>query len=116
MILTPADARTLYQVAKLGDLRQRHRVGNTPTYELLTAITITAFQVPAEDGILPRHDAASDESGQWTVRRIARAAGLSERKVRFDCQHGYLPASKRGSNWLIEPAEADTYIARGRRR
>ncbi|WP_146083035.1 MULTISPECIES: hypothetical protein [unclassified Rathayibacter] len=116
LILTPQDARALYQAAKLGDLRQQYRVGDTAIYDLLSAISMAAFTIPADGGNLTRHTSAFVEHGLWTVHRVAIAAGLSERKVRLDCQQGFLPATKQGSNWIIEQAEADTYIARGRRR
>jgi hypothetical protein len=115
MILTPEDARILYQVARIADLRQRHRIGDTRTYQLLADISVAAFHQPADIGILGRQEPAFDESRPWTVHRVAIAAGLSDRKVRLDCQQGGLPARKEGTTWLIEHAEAETYIARGRR-
>lgn len=115
MILTPEDARILYQVARIAELRQRHRVGDTKTYRLLADISLNAFHQPADSGILGRQEPAFDESRQWTVHRVAVAAGLSDRKVRLDCQQGSLPARKEGRTWLIEHTEAETYIASGRR-
>jgi hypothetical protein len=116
IVLTPADARLLYQAAKLGELRTRYRIGDTKTYELLTDISRAAFEVDAEVGNLPRQSAANDERGTWTVQQIAAAAGLSERTVRLDCANGELPAIKQGTTWTVTTAEAQTYIDRRRRK
>lgn len=116
IILTPADARTLYQAAKLGELRTRYRIGDSKTYELLTEISRAAFEVDADVGILARQDAANDERETWTVRQIAAAAGLAPRTVRLDCANGELPAIKQGSTWTVTTAEAQTYVSRRRRK
>ncbi len=116
IVLTPADARILYQAAKIGELRSRYRIGDTKTYELLTEISIVAFHAPASTGNLERQETASEESDYWTVQRTARASGLSIRTVRLDCQRGDVPASKQGNSWLIPAHEARTYIQRRRRR
>lgn len=121
IILTPVDARILYQAAQLGELRSRYRIGDTRTYELLTEISQAAFAVDAAaaiaaDGILPRQSAAKEERGLWTVQEIARAAHLAERTVRLDCKTGELPATKQGNTWAITADEAQTYIERRRRR
>ncbi len=116
IILSPADARMLYQAAKLGELRSRYRVGDTRIYELLTEISQAAFTVDADVGILPRQSAAKDHAEYWTVQQIAKAAGLKDRTVRLDCQNGELPATKQGTTWIVTTAEAEIYIERRRRK
>lgn len=110
VVLSPADARMLYQAARLGELRSRYRVGDSRMYDLLTELSLAAFLVPAAQGSEPRQDAASEERRQWTTRRLARASGRSERSVRLDCQTGVVPASKVGSSWLVDESAAHTYI------
>lgn len=116
LVLTPEDARMLYQGVKIGELRARSRVGNTAFYALLVDISRAAFSVPAAvSGIEQRQDAASHETGFWTVQRLARAVGLADRTVRNDCESGTLPATKPGRAWLIPAGEAKTYIDRRRK-
>lgn len=112
IVLTPTDARMLYQAARIAELRSRNRIGDTPLYRLLTDISLCAFAVPgAAPGILPRQDAASEERETWTVKEVARATGRSERAVRLDCHHNDLPATKQGNTWIITADDAKTYIA-----
>lgn len=116
IVLSSRDARVLYQVARLGELRTRYRVGDTAVYELLTEISKCAFAADiAESGILPRQSAATEERSSWTVQQLAQATGLSPRTVRFDCERGVLPATKKGPQWLIDRAEAETYVTARKR-
>lgn len=110
LILTTTEARMLYHAAKLGDLRTRHRAGDTALYRLLTDITVCAFTDHAAPGTEPRHETASEEREWWTVQRLARATGLSTRKVRLDAQTGRVPATKQAGSWLIASQDAGTYI------
>lgn len=110
-ILSPLEARMLYDAARLGELRARHRVGNTRLYQLLTELTICAFTEPiAATGNEPRQSKASEERDWWTVQQVARSAGLSNRTVRLDCQRQTLPAEKSGNTWTITRTAATTYI------
>lgn len=115
LLLTPEDCRILYAVARISDLRNRHRVGDTTIYRLLTEISVAAQSASTADGILPRHSSASEEPGMWTVNQLARATGRAERTIRLDCQRGELTARKVGRNWVIPAESAETY-ARGRAR
>jgi hypothetical protein len=116
LILTPEDARLLYQGARIADLRKRHRSGDTRFYDLLVDISRAAFIAPnAELGIEPRQETASEEHRLWTVEQVARAARLAPRTIRLDCQRRELPATKPAGIWLIEADEAKTYIARRRK-
>lgn len=116
IVLTPTDARMLYQVARIGELRSRHRVGNTALYTLLTDISACAFTASvADSGIPPRQETASEERELWTVQQLARAAGLSTRTIRLDCQRGNLAAEKQGNTWLINNSAAHPYITARRR-
>ncbi len=108
LVLTPQDARMLYQAARLGELRTRNRVGNTALYALLTELTICAFT--AEPGIEPRHHAESEEREWWSVKQLARATGQSERTIRLHIEKGDLPATKTGSTWAVTSSTARTYI------
>ena len=110
ILLTPADARVLYQIARIGELRSRHRVGDTAAYQLLTDISVCAFS-DAAPGNPARQDPASEEREWWTVQQVARQAGLSTRTVRLDCQRQALPSTKQGSTWTITNTAARTYIA-----
>jgi len=114
MVLTTADAQMLYQAANIGALRSRYRIGDTRTYQLLTELSMLAFQADAEPGKLPRQETASEESSTWTVQQVSRAAALAPRTVRLDCSTGELPATKHANTWIIPAAEAKTYIARRR--
>ncbi|QRY40833.1 hypothetical protein JVX92_00625 [Microbacterium hominis] len=110
VILTPEDCRALYQAAKIGELRTRHRVGNSMLYELLTDISRCAFAADAAPGTEPRHESASEEREWWTVQQLARATGLSARKIRLDAQQGRVAADKHSGTWLIDRQNAITYI------
>ncbi|WP_248240270.1 hypothetical protein [Microbacterium kunmingense] len=109
VILTPDDARVLFQIANLGELRSRYRVGNTHAYQLLTDITLAAF-TPAAPGNEPRQETASEKAGYMTVPQVARAARQAARTVRLACQNGDLPAEKTGGAWIIRTTDAHTYI------
>ena len=117
IVLTPHDCQMLYQAARLGEVRTRHRVGAPALYELLTDITVAAFNADAAPGTEPRHETASEEREWWTVQQLARAAGLSARKIRLDAQAGRIPATKQAGGWLIASRDAGTYIdiMKGRR-
>lgn len=108
LTLRVADARALYQAAKLRDLR--HRVPrDTALYALLTDITALAYS-DAAPGTPTRHETASEEREMWTIQQLARAAGLSTRKVRLDAQRGDIPATKAGTGWIITHDNAQTYL------
>jgi len=109
IVLTTEELRMLYQVAGLGRLRDKYRIGNTRAYELLTAISVAVFS-DADHGTPPRHPTASEEREYWTVRHVAQATRRAERTVRKDCETGALPAMKNPS-WLIHNDDAATYIA-----
>lgn len=109
IILTPADARVLYQVARLDELRARYRVGSPAAAELLTAITRCAF-TNADAGNLPRHPTASEDRDRWTVRRLAATTGRAPRTIRLDCETGTLPATKTAGAWTITAPDARTYL------
>lgn len=111
IVLTPHDCQMLYQAARLGEVRTRHRVGASALYELLTDITLAAFNADAASGTEPRHETATEEREWWTVQQLARATGLSTRKVRLDAQQGRVPADKHSGTWLIDKQNATTYIA-----
>lgn len=116
IILTPQDARMLYQAARIGELRKRHRVGNTALYQLLTDISVCAFTgPPTEPGNHPRQNTASEERETWTVNQLARATGLSQRAIRLDCQHNVLPATRHGHAWSVAADDATVYIKNRRR-
>jgi hypothetical protein len=103
-------------VARIGDLRTQHRIGDTPIYRLLTEITLAAFTAdPADVGTLPRQEAASEEREWWTVREVAKAMGRSERAVRLDCETERLPARKVSGSWLIATSDVETYAAARKR-
>lgn len=113
LILTAEDARMLYQGARIGELRNRNRVGSTAFYSLLVDISRAAFSSPvAASGIEQRQDAASEEAGMWTVQRLAKATGLAERTIRNWCLTGDIPATKAGRTWLIQGESAETFVAR----
>lgn len=113
LILTSEDCRVLCQVAGIVQLRAKHRVGDSAAFRLLTDIAVTAYPV-ADTGGLPRQEPVNEEPEMWTVGRLARASGRSERTIRLDCQNGALPARKQGNSWFISNTDARTYIA-GRR-
>jgi hypothetical protein len=114
VILTPVDARLLYQIANLGDLRKRFRVGDAMAYQLLTDISIAAFTNVAEVGIEARHDAVSEEREWWTTEQLARASRRAQRTIRSDIAKHLLPATRNTAGWLIRASDAEAYIA-GRR-
>jgi len=114
LILTAEDARMLYQGAQLGELRKRHRSGDSRFYALLVDISRAAFS--AEPGNEPRQHAATEERRTWTVEQVASAARLAPRTVRLDCARNELPATKTAGTWIIPAAEALTYIARRTKR
>ncbi len=111
VILTASDAHMLWQAARLNDLRIKHR-GDQRLYDLLVSIYKVGLLEIAERGNEPRQDAATEEPEIWTTQQVARAARVSERTVRNDCKDGTLPATQHRTNgpWLIQPAEATTYI------
>jgi hypothetical protein len=112
LVLSPEEARVLYQAAGIGKLRERHRIGNSPLYALLTELSVCAFSADAAAGTLTRQDAASEEREIWSVRQLARASGRAERTIRHDIELGSLPAVKNGNSWTITRDEATTYLAR----
>ncbi|MEO2132751.1 helix-turn-helix domain-containing protein [Microbacterium sp.] len=115
ILLTRSEAQVLYQGAQLGELRNRERRAgrDTPLYRVLHAISVCVFTDDAAPGIEPRHELASEESREWwTVQQLARATGLSTRKIRLDAQENRLPATKHSGTWLITTEEASTYITR----
>lgn len=114
IVLSPTDARILYQVANLGELRRRFRVGDSRVYQLLTDVTVAAFS-DADDGTEPRHPAASEEREWWTTEQLSRAAGRAARTIRNDIALGILPATKNPNGWLIRSAHATTYLEGHRR-
>ncbi|MFC7925480.1 hypothetical protein [Microbacterium laevaniformans] len=118
ILLTRSEAQVLYQGAQLGELRNRERrTGrDTPLYQVLHAISVCVFTDDAAPGIEPRHETASEEREWWTVQQLARATGLSARKVRLDAQTGRIPAKKQAGNWLIDCQDATTYISTTRRK
>lgn len=101
----------LWSAADLNRTRIKFRVGNQKIYDLLCDIYRTALTTVADDGNEPRHEAASEEREWWTVQQLARATGLSTRKVRLDAQQGRVPADKHSGTWLIDKQNATTYIA-----
>lgn len=113
ILLTRSEAQVLYQGAQLGELRNRERrTGrDTPLYQVLHAISVCVFTDDAAPGTEPRHETASEEREWWTVQQLARATGLSTRKVRLDAQQGRVPADKHSGTWLIDKQNATTYIA-----
>lgn len=110
ILLSPADVRLLYEVCRIRDLRTRYRIGDSKAYALLNAITVARFGTVADNGVLPRQSAATEDRGTWTVREIAQASGRSERAVRMDCQAGQLTSTKAGRTWIIPTTAATTYI------
>ena len=111
VILTPAEARMLYQAARIGELRRRHRVGSSALYDLLTDISVAAFTEDAARGNEPRQSAASEERGTWTVRHLASYTGRAPRTIRLDIETGALPATKNGNLWTIGLEDAKAYIS-----
>lgn len=112
IILSPTDARILYQAANLKALRTKSRIGDTALHRLLTAITVCAFtESVAVVGILPRQSVASEERGYWTTQELADAAGLSDRTIRLACSTGTIPATRPGNAWIIPADAATTYLA-----
>lgn len=112
IILTPTDARMLYQAARIGDLRSRFRVGDTALFRLLTDIATCAFTITPNTvpGNMTRQSTASEDRETWTVNRLATATGRAPRTVRLDIQRQALPAKKLTNSWLITPTDAATYI------
>lgn len=111
ILITPAEARMLYQAANLGELRKRHRVGDHTLYRLLTDLTMCAFTAPdASPGNETRQPPATDEREWWTVQQIARETGQAARTVRLSCQRNELPAQRAGNAWTIHHSNAETYI------
>lgn len=112
-IITATEARMLWQAAKLRDLHRRVAgEESNPLYQTLTTIyrAILAAQPNAAPGIETRHEAASEEREWWTVQQLARATGLSTRKIRLDAQQGRVPATKHSGTWLVSDGDATTYI------
>ncbi|GGH44968.1 hypothetical protein [Microbacterium album] len=108
LILSPDDARMLYQAARIKELRSRYRVGDSAIYDLLRAITICAFSTAP--GNEPRQETASEERSHWTVNQIAQATRRAPRTVRLDIERKTLPAVKHGNTWVITNDDAKTYI------
>lgn len=101
----------LHQAARLGDLRLKHRVGDTALYQLLHDITMCAFSTrDAARGNQPRQDPASEEREYWTTQQVARATRQAERTIRLACQTKALPAQKSAGAWRIRATDATTYI------
>ena len=115
ILLTPNDARVLYQVANLKAVRSKFRAGDTFAYALLTEITVCAFTSDAGVGNEPRHESASEEREWWTTAQVARAARRAGRTVRLDIEREILPAQKTGSRWLIRADDVERYIKAHRR-
>lgn len=111
ILLTPRDARMLYQAARIGELRTRNRIGDSALYKLLTDLSMCAFTTPADNGNLTRQDAASEDREMWTVAQLARTTGRAARTIRLDIENNALPAHKQGNTWVITKQNAHTYIA-----
>ncbi|MFV9424932.1 helix-turn-helix domain-containing protein [Microbacterium sp. S1037] len=111
VILTPKDARMLWQIAKLNELRIKHR-SDPYVYDVLHTIYKGTLLEPAERGNETRQTAATEERDYWTTRQVAKAAGVSERTVRSHCADKTLPAEHTRNNgpWLIPKDQALTYI------
>lgn len=116
IVITPSDARMLYQAANLRELRIRYRVGSTAIYDLLTDISRCAFEqdIATSIGTEQRQTSASEERETWTVNQLARRTGRAPRTIRLDIEKNALPATKHCGTWAITAADANTYIA-GRR-
>lgn len=111
LLLTNEECRMLYQATNLGDVRNRRRGEDSVLYRLLHEITVAAFTAPdTKPGIETRQDVASEERSQWTVKRLTTATGRAGRTIRLDIEENRLPASKTAGTWLIQAADATTYI------
>lgn len=117
IILTPDDARVLFQVAQISKLRTAHRVGDTRAHAILTDITVAAFSTKsAEGGNVPRQSVASEEAGLYTVRDVAKATGRAERTVRKDALAGVLPGQRTTHGWVFRAEDCETYAKARRQR
>lgn len=114
IVLTPHAARIIYQMLPVKETRTRLS-SRTQGWQVLNAITQCAFHLPADSGINPRQLTETDEREHWTVSQVARAAKVSERTVRNDCESGQLDAKKIGRPWVIHRDAATTYIASKRK-
>lgn len=116
VILTPSDARMLWQAAQLGELRVKHR-GDPRLYDVLLNIYKGTLLEDAARGNDPRQIAETEDREYWNTTQVARAAGVSERTVRNHCADHTLPAVHAHENgpWMIPNDEALTYIDRKRK-
>lgn len=116
VILSVADARILWQAAKLGDLRVKHR-GDPRLYDVLLNIYKGTLLEDSVRGNDPRQNTETDDREYWTTEQVAKAAGVSARTVRNHCADETLPAIHAHENgpWLIHNDEALTYIERKRK-
>lgn len=110
IVLTPAEARMLYQPCRIRELRSKVRTGDTALYDLLTELSICAYTANAEVGIDPRHPAASEEREWWTTENLARGSGRAGRTIRKDIATGDLRATRTTNGWLIRASDAQAYI------
>lgn len=117
VILTPTDARMLWQAARLDTLRVKHR-GDPRLYDVLLNIYKGTLLEDAARGRQPRQTAETDEREYWNTTQVAQAAGVSERTVRNHCADETLPAVHAHQNgpWMIPNEEALTYIDRKKKR
>lgn len=116
VILSVADARILWQAARLNDLRVKHR-GDPRLYDVLLNIYKGTLLDDSGRGNDPRQNAETDDRDYWNTKDVAKAAEVSERTVRNHCADGTLPAIHAHENgpWLIPTEEAMTYIERKRK-